>query len=79
MTRGRWLLIVALGLVLGLVAVLLSRTRLELAGLEEGRLEVETKLPLLTCHKTLSGTFPFVKVTCEDAESQNTEPADAAP
>ena len=83
MTRGRWILIsVILALMFGLAAVLLSRTRLELSGrgLEDGRLEVETNLPLLTCRKTFLSTFPFVTLECKDAEpSERAKPEDTTP
>jgi hypothetical protein len=65
------LILLALAVWLGLY--LIGNTSLELrsSSLQEGSLELETKLPRDRCLKVLSREFPFIHFNCE----QSSEPA----
>lgn len=73
---GLRLLVVLSLLALGLAAAyLLENSRLEIAGSSaaNGSVTVETALPQTTCRKTLSWSFPYVRLNC-DTPSPETAP-----
>ena len=57
--------IVALMLIVWLVFGLISRTTLT-ADLEDQKVAAETQLGNLKCRKTLTTTFPFLVLHCQD-------------
>lgn len=70
---GLRLLVVLSLLALGLVvAYLLENSRLEVAGSSaaNGSVTVETALPQATCRKTLSWSFPYVRLNCDAPSSE---------